>query len=45
MTLSFLGPAFSEPTLLGLAYALEQRLQARRLPVYTPALPGETIGP
>jgi amidase len=45
VTLSFLGPAFSEPTLLGLAYALEQRLQARRLPVYTPALTGETIGP
>jgi len=43
VTLSFLGPAFSEGTLIGLGYALEQRLQARRLPVHTPALAGETI--
>lgn len=43
VTLSFLGRAFSEPTLLGLGYALEQRLQAIRLPVHTPPLPGETI--
>jgi len=43
VSLSFLGPAFSEPTLLGLAYALEQRLQALRLPVHTPPLPGESF--
>ena len=43
VSISFLGPAFSEPRLLGLGYALEQRLKARRLPITTPALPGETI--
>jgi amidase len=43
VTLSFMGTAFSEPTLLGLGYALEQRLQAIRLPVHTPVLPGEQI--
>lgn len=43
VTLSFMGRAFSEPRLLGLGYALEQRLHAIRLPILTPALPGETI--
>ena len=43
VTLSFLGPAFSEPRLIALAYALEQRLQAIRLPVHTPPLPGDQI--
>lgn len=43
VTLSMLGTAFSEPTLIGLAYALEQRLQAIRLPVHTPPLPGDTL--
>jgi len=43
VTLSFLGTAFSEPELIGLGYALEQRLQAIRLPVHTPPLPGEVI--
>lgn len=41
--LSFFGPAFSEPTLLALGYAFEQTTQALRLPVNTPALPGEMI--
>lgn len=41
--ISFLGRAFSEGTLLGLGYAFEQRTQARRLPVHTPALPGEVV--
>jgi len=41
--ISFFGPAFSEPKLLGLGYAFEQATHARRLPVHTPALPGETI--
>ena len=43
VTISFLGPAFSEPRLLALGYAYEQRTQARRLPASTPPLPGETI--
>ena len=41
--LSFLGPAFSEPKLLALGYAFEQATRARRRPVTTPALPGESI--
>jgi amidase len=41
--LSFLGPAFSEPGLLGLGYSFEQATHARRRPVHTPARPGETI--
>jgi amidase len=43
VTLSFLGDAFSEPRLIALGYALEQRLQAIRLPLHTPALPNQTI--
>jgi amidase len=41
--LSFFGPAFSEPKLIGLGYSFEQITRARRLPVHTPKLPGETI--
>jgi len=41
--LSFFGPAFSEPRLLALGYSFEQATRARRLPVHTPALPGEQI--
>ncbi|MEZ4422157.1 MAG: amidase family protein [Gemmatimonadota bacterium] len=41
--LSFLGRPFSEPRLLALGYAFEQRTQARRDPVLTPPLPGERI--
>lgn len=41
--LSFFGLAFSEPTLLALGYSFEQLTHARRLPVTTPALAGETI--
>jgi amidase len=40
---SFVGRAFSEARLLALGYAFEQAINARRLPVHTPALPGETI--
>ncbi|MFN9422419.1 amidase family protein [Gemmatimonas sp.] len=40
---SFLGPAFSEGTLLGLGFAFEQRTRARRLPRFTPPLPGEKL--
>jgi len=41
--ISFLGRAFSEPKLLGLGYAFEQRTKARRLPVHTPPLAGEKL--
>jgi amidase len=41
--ISFFGPAFSEPKLLALGYSFEQITHARRLPVHTPALPGEAI--
>ena len=43
VTLSFLGPAFSEGRLLGFGYSFEQLTHARRLPVHTPPLSGETI--
>jgi amidase len=41
--LSFFGRAFSEPKLLSLGYSFEQATKARRRPVHTPALKGETI--
>jgi amidase len=41
--LSFLGRAFTEGKLLSMGYAFEQRTRARRLPVHTPALPGEVV--
>jgi amidase len=41
--LSFFGPAFSEPRLLAIGYSFEQATRARRLPVHTPSLKGETI--
>ena len=41
--MSFLGPAFTEPQLLGYAAALVRALPARRLPVSTPPLTGERI--
>ena len=41
--LSFFGRPFSEPRLLALAYAFEQATHARRDPVTTPPLPGESI--
>ncbi len=43
VTISFVGPAFSEGRLLALGYAFEQALPVRALPAKTPALPGETI--
>lgn len=43
VSISFLGPAFSEPRLLALGYAFESRTKARRLPATTPPLKGETI--
>jgi amidase len=41
--ISFVGPAFSEQKLLALGYGFEQATHARRLPVHTPHLAGETI--
>ena len=43
VALSFLGRAFSEPRLLALGYAFEQRTTAWRLPRHTPPLPGEGL--
>jgi len=43
VTISFFGPAFSEPKLLGYGYDFEQATKARVLPVTTPKLAGETI--
>jgi amidase len=43
VAISFMGPAFSEPRLLALGYAFEQRSKARRLPKTTPPLQGESI--
>jgi amidase len=41
--LSFLGRAFSEARLLSIGYSFEQATKARRRPVHTPALAGETV--
>jgi amidase len=43
ITVSFMGQAYSEPTLLGYGYDFEQATQARVLPTNTPPLIGETI--
>lgn len=40
---TFSGPAFSEPTLIALAYAFEQATQHRVPPASTPALPSDTV--
>ena len=41
--ITFLGKAYTEPTLIGFAYAYEQASQKRVAPVLFPALAGETI--
>lgn len=41
VTISFFGPAFSEPKLLSYAYSYEQATHHRVSPSTTPALPGE----
>lgn len=41
VTISFFGPAYSEPKLIGYAYAYEQATHHRVSPATTPALPGE----
>jgi len=43
VTLSFFGPAFSEPKLLALGYSFEQATRAIRRPVNTPVLEGGVI--
>jgi amidase len=43
VAMSFLGPAFSEARLLAIGYSFEQATKARRLPVHTPLLPGNSI--
>lgn len=43
VTLSFVGPSFSEAKLLGYGHAFERALSVRRLPPTTPALTGERI--
>jgi amidase len=40
---TFSGPAFSEPTLIGFAYAFEQATRHRRPPASTPPLPSDTV--
>lgn len=42
-TISFVGPAFSEPRLLGYAYAYEQATKHRTIAKATPPLPGESF--
>ncbi|MGI5917737.1 MAG: amidase [Anaerolineae bacterium] len=37
--ISFIGPAYSEPTLIRLAYAFERAVQVRRPPQYLPTIP------
>ena len=41
--ISFFGLAFSEQRLLSLGYSFEQATRARRRPIHTPALEGESI--
>lgn len=43
VTLSFLGPAFSESKLFALGYGFEQATRAQRRPVNTPALAGASF--
>jgi amidase len=43
VTISFFGPAFSEPKLLAYGYDFEQATKARVLPKNTPALASDTI--
>jgi amidase len=40
---TFSGPAFSEPTLIGYAYAFEQATKYRIPPASTPPLPSDTV--
>jgi amidase len=44
VTISLLGPAFSDGKLLGYGYDFEQATHAIRLPKHTPALPSDLLG-
>ena len=44
VTISFLGPAFSDGKLLGYGYDFEQATHAIRMPKNTPALPSDHVG-
>jgi amidase len=44
VTISILGPAFSDGKLLGYGYDFEQATHALRLPKYTPALASDSVG-
>jgi amidase len=44
VTISILGPAFSDGKLLGYGYDFEQATHALRLPKYTPALASDLVG-
>jgi len=43
-TVTFSGPAFSEPRLIGLGYAFEQATHYRVPPSHTPPLPSDSVG-
>jgi amidase len=43
VTISFFGPAFSEPKLLAYGYDFEQATKARVLPKYTPHVSGDKL--
>jgi amidase len=43
VTISFLGPAWSDGTILGYGYDFEQATHAIRLPKHTPALPTDVL--
>jgi amidase len=43
VTISFFGPAFSEPKLLGYGYDFEQATKAIKLPKNTPVLPSDKL--
>jgi amidase len=43
VTISFFGPAFSEPKLLGYGYDFEQATHARVLPKYTPSMASDVV--
>jgi amidase len=43
VTISIMGPAFSDGPILGYAYDFEQATHARRLPKHTPPLASDRV--